>query len=135
MWSFLREAVFLATNRATKEETTVTTRDNYWGIWQQIRAGSFSGEYLEVDLDDMCTENRLLGVIGRDVAPKLHLPSTKCPIHYLVDSEALISMSEMGNGIPNRNKTTCPNTDTRTNPAAFYEPAHNHQVDIRGIWG
>ena len=41
----------------------------------------FRGAYLEVDLDDMRSGNRLLEVLGRDGPSHLHLPSTKSPIH------------------------------------------------------
>ena len=51
----------------------------------------FRGSYLEVDLGDMRSENRLLDVVGCDGALPLHLPSAKSPIRYLVDSETLIS--------------------------------------------
>ena len=49
--------------------------------------GRLRGSYLEVDIGDMRSENRLLGIIGRDVALQLHFPNTKGPIHYLVDSQ------------------------------------------------
>ena len=46
----------------------------------------FRGSYLEVDLDDVRSKNRLLDVIGCAGAFRLHLPSTKSPIRYLLDS-------------------------------------------------
>ena len=47
----------------------------------------------------MRSENRLREVVGCDGELQLPLPSAKFPIHYLVGSQALISLSEMGNGI------------------------------------
>ena len=84
-----------------------------------------------------CAENRLLGVLGRDGSLEVHLPSTKDPIHYSADSQALISLSKMGNGDPNRNQTTWTNTDTGTSPEEFYEPTHNQKIAIRemGVGG
>ena len=55
------------------------------------------GSYLEVDLDDMRSENRLLDVIGCDGELRLHLPSTKSTIRYLVDSQTLIGLAKMIN--------------------------------------
>ena len=81
----------------------------------------------------MRSENRFLDVLGRDGAFRLHLPSTKPPIHYLVDPQTLISLSKMGNGILNRNQATWTNTDTRASPKEFYEPTHNQQIAIREI--
>ena len=59
----------------------------------------FRWPYLEVDLDDMRPADRLFGILGIDGALQFHLPSTKFPLHYLVDSQALISLSEMRNGV------------------------------------
>ena len=53
----------------------------------------FWGPYLEVGLEDMRSENRLLDAIGRDGASGLHLPSAEPPIRYLVGSETLIPLS------------------------------------------
>ena len=83
----------------------------------------------------MRSANRLLGVLGRDVELRIHLPSTKFEIRYLVDSHTLIALSEMRHEILNRNQTTWANTDTRISPKAFYEPTHNHQIDIREVVG
>ena len=52
-----------------------------------------------MDLDDIRFVNRLFEILGGDGALQLHLSSTKFPIHYMVDSETLISLSNMGNGI------------------------------------
>ena len=64
---------------------------------------------------------------------QLHLPITKSPIHYLADSQSLISLSEMRNEISNRNQTTWTNTHARTSPKAFYEPTHNQQIATRAM--
>ena len=80
----------------------------------------FRGLYLAVDLEDILSTNRLLEVIGCDGELRLHLPRTKSPIRYLVGSKTLIFLSKMRNGIPNRGKTTWPNTDTRLNSNEFY---------------
>ena len=53
----------------------------------------FRGSYMEVDLEDMRSENRRLQVIDLDGASKLHLPSAKLPIRYIVDSKTLIFLS------------------------------------------
>ena len=95
----------------------------------------FRCDYLEVDLDDMRSANRLLEVLGRDGEFQLHLPSAKSPIRYSVGSQTLIFLSEMRNAISNRNKTTRTNTDARTSPRAFYEPTHNREIAIREMGG
>ena len=77
----------------------------------------------------------LLEVLGRDVELRLHLPSTKRPIHYLVGSQAMIFLWEMGSVIFNRNKTKWTNTDTRTSHRAFYEPTHNQQIATHELGG
>ena len=38
--------------------------------------GRLRGSYLEVDIGDMRSENRLLGIIGRDGTLQLHVQST-----------------------------------------------------------
>ena len=52
----------------------------------------FRGSYLEVDLGDMRSDNSLFGLIGRDGALRMHVPITKFPIHYMVDSQTLTSI-------------------------------------------
>ena len=80
--------------------------------------------------------NRLFDIyLGRDGALQLHLPSTKSPIHYMVDSQAVIFLSEMGDWILNRNQSTWGNTDTRLAPHAFYEPTVYRKIDIRELGG
>ena len=64
-------------------------------------------------------------------ALQLRISSTKFPLHYLVGSQALICLSEMRNGILNRNQTTWANTDTRLTTRAFYDPTINREIDIR----
>ena len=49
------------------------------------------GPYFEVDLGDMRSANSLFDTIGGDGTLKLHIPSTKSAIHYLVDSQTLVS--------------------------------------------
>ena len=93
------------------------------------------GSYLEVDIEDMRPENRSLGIIGRDGALQLRLPSTEFPTHYLVYSKTLIALSEMGNAILNRNQTTWGNTDARLGPGEFYDPTLNRRVAIHDLWG
>ena len=90
---------------------------------------------MEADIADMRPANRLFAILGRDWALQLHAPSTKYPIHYLVDSQSLIFLSEMRNGILNRNPTTWDNADARLAPKAFYEPTLNRQIDIRELGG
>ena len=74
---FLCQTVFLAKNRKTKGERR--------RLGPGVSIGRFGGKYelvhfrcayLEVDLDDMRSGNRLLEVLGRDGALQLHLPST-----------------------------------------------------------
>ena len=91
--------------------------------------------YIEVDLDDMLSANMLFGIIGRDGALQLHLPSAKSPIHYAEVSQTPISLSKMGNSILNRNQTRWGDTDARLIPKAFREPARNCQTDIREMLG
>ena len=132
-----RHAVFsVSTNRKAKG-------DRRWlGPWVII--GGFGGKYAlvhirgsysEVDLAEMRTENRILDVIGCDGTLQLHLTGGKCPLHYFVYSETLISLSEMGNGLSNRNLTTRTNADTRLTPKEFDEPCLNRQISIREMGG
>ena len=81
----------------------------------------------------MRSGNRLLEVLGRDGALRLHLPSTDHPVHYSVASRTLISLSEMRNVISGRNKTTWANTGTWAGPRPFYEPTQN-QKSISERW-
>ena len=77
--------------------------------------------------------NRLLELLGFDVALQLHVASTKFPIHYMVYSQAIIPLSEMGNGILNRNQTTWGNTDTRLSPVGFYETTVSHRISTHEL--
>ena len=95
----------------------------------------FMGSYLEVDLDDMPSTSRLFELIGRDGALRLHVPRTNPPINYMVDSQTLIFLTKMRNGLLNRNQTTWANTDTRLTPRDFYEPAINQKIAIRELGG
>ena len=68
---------------------------HYWGIFflgggRGLCPSSFRGSYLEVDLEDMRSPNRILDVVGCDGELQLHPPSAKSPLHYSVDSQALI---------------------------------------------
>ena len=94
-----------------------TNRGIEWAEWSGpwIITGRFGGKYaifhfrcsyLEVDLDGMRSTNRLLEILGRDGWLRMHLPSTKPPIHYLVPLQTLMPLSKMGNGILNRNQST-----------------------------
>ena len=83
----------------------------------------------------MRSENRLLDAISFDGALQLQSPSTEFAIHYLVGSQTLISLSENGKRIPNRNKTTWPNTDARLNTVGFYGPGVNQKIAIREMGG
>ena len=104
--------------------------DHYWEIGGGgICHSSFLGAYVEVDLEDIRSTSRILDGIGCGGALKLHLPRTKHPLH-LVDSQALIFLVGMRNGISNRNKTTLSNTDTRLNPKEFYEKDTNRRMPI-----
>ena len=128
--SFYAKLCFPTDKSETKRrKTMVMARNNYWGFfgrWYDLV--HFRGEYLEVDLEDMRPENRLLDVLGRSGALKLHLPCTKFTMRYLVDSQTLISLSKMRHESPNRNQTPYANTDARTSPNAFYEPTHNQKI-------
>ena len=86
-------------------------------------------------MGDMRSPNSLFGLIGRGGAFRLHVPSTKLPIHYMVDSKTLIRLAEMGNDILNQNQATWANTDTRINPQTFYEPTLNRKIAIREMGG
>ena len=76
----------------------------------------FRGSYLEADLGDMRSANSLFGLIGRGGTLRLHVPSTKFPIHYLVDAQTLIVLSKMSNGLLNRNQTTWANAGAMISP-------------------
>ena len=91
----------------------------------------FQGSYPEVDLDEMRSPNRLIDVIARDGDLRRHLHIAKFPIRDLVGSQTLIVLSEMRNGIPNRNKKTRQNTDARLNSKEFYEPGISQKISIR----
>ena len=100
------DGVFLSTSRETKgvkRWLVPWVIIGRFGIKFALVHGRWS--YLEVDPGDMRSENRLLEAIGRDGSLGLHPPSKKSPIRYLVGSQTLMSPSEMGNGIANRNKT------------------------------
>ena len=80
----------------------------------------FRGSYLAVDIDDMRPENSLFELIGRDGELQLHVPSEKFPIHYLVDSQALILLSGNGKwGFKSKSNDAGGNTDTRLTPKLF----------------
>ena len=113
----------------------VRARNYNCDFWYKYALVHFRGSYLEVDIDYMSSANRLLGIIGRGGALQLHVPSTKSPIHYMVDSQTLIFLPEMRNGILNRNQTTRTNADTRLTPKAFYEPTLNQEISIREMVG
>ena len=79
----------------------------------------FTGSYFEVDLGDMRSTNSLFELIACSGTLRLHIPRTKSPIHYLVDSQTLISLTKMRNEILNKNQTTLANTDTMIKPQTF----------------
>ena len=119
-----------------KVKAMVTTCCNYWAILGgKYALIHFRCSFLEVDLDDMRPTNRLLEVLARDGTLRRHLPSAKSPIHYSVDSQKLISLSEMRHVVSNRNRTTCDNTDAVTSHRAFYEPTHNQEIAIDEMGG
>ena len=134
---FLGQTVFFITgNFKTKGE-------NQW-LGQRVIIGRFGnkyalvhfrGSYLEVHLGDMRSTNSLFGLIGGDGTLRLRVPSINPPIHYMVDSETLIPLSEMGNVISDRNQTTWANTGAMINPQTFYEPTANHQIAIHAMGG
>ena len=64
--------------------------DYHFGISGQVRFSAFPGSYLDVDLGDTLSVNRILDVIGCDGTLQLHLPSAKSPLRYLVGSRTLI---------------------------------------------
>ena len=49
-------------------------RGCHWGFGGNYALVFFRGPYLEVDLDDMRSGNRILGVIGFGGTLQLHLP-------------------------------------------------------------
>ena len=84
----------------------------------------------------MRSANRLLEAVGCDGEMQLHLPkNAKSPMRYLSGSQKLIFTSAMRDGIPNRNKTTRPNTDARLNAREFYDPGINQKIATRGMGG
>ena len=94
----------------------------------------FRGSYLEADIDDMRSENRLFGIIGRDGALQLNVAGTKFPMRYMVDSQNVNFLSKMRNAILNRNQTTWGNSDARLTPRAFYEPTVSRKL-LFARWG
>ena len=83
--SFYARLCFLETNREEKGERRRLGPGIIIGRFGgQYAIVHFRGAYLEVDLDDVRSENWLLEVIGCDGELRLQLPSTKSPIHYLV---------------------------------------------------
>ena len=113
----------------------VMVMGNYWAFWGMYALVRLRGAYLEVDLEDMRSENRLLEVLGRYGALRLHLPSTKFPIHYSVGSQKIICLPETRYGILNRNQKAWANTDARTSSRAFYAPTHNQEIAIHEVGG
>ena len=95
----------------------------------------FRGPYFEVDLGDMLFAKSIFELIGRDGTLRLHIPSTKFPVHYLVYSKTLIPLTKMRNAILNSNQTTRANTDTVINSQTFCEPDLNQQISIRSMGG
>ena len=93
------------------------------------------GSYFEVDMGDMRSANSLFDLIWRDGTLRLHIPSEKPPIHYLVDSQTIISLTKMRNEILNKNQTTWANADTRIKPRTFYAPGINRKISIREMGG
>ena len=77
--------------------------------------------------------NSLFELIGRGGTLRLHVHSAKLPIHYLVDSQTLISLTKMRNVILNRNQTTWANAGTRIKPQTFYEPDLIPEIGIRDL--
>ena len=53
----------------------------------------FMESYLEVDLGDMRSTNSLFELIGRGGELRLHVPSTKSAIHYMVDTQSIIFLA------------------------------------------
>ena len=90
---------------------------------------------MEVGLEHMRSENRLLWLVGCVGALRLNLPIAKFPIRYLVGQKTLICLSEIRNGISNLCKTTRSNTDTRLNSEEFYESAINQKISMRDLGG
>ena len=91
---------FIAENRKAKGEKKWSAPGIIIGrFWNKYALVHFRGSYLEVDIDDMKSANSLFELIWRDGALQLHIPSAKFPIHYLVDSKALIILSKMRNVI------------------------------------
>ena len=63
--------------------------DYRWGVRGEYALVRFLRSYLEVDLEDMRSGNRILDVFGRDGTLQLHLPGAKFPSHYMVDSQTM----------------------------------------------
>ena len=75
------------------------TRDNYWGLCGEIGASSFSGIISGSGFRRRAIRKSVTRAIGCDGALRLHLQSPEFQIHYLVGSQTLIALSEMGNAI------------------------------------
>ena len=84
---------------------------------------------MEVDIDYMRSANQILDLDDCDVALQLHLPIAKFPIRYLAES-APFFLSEMGNWISNRTKTTFSNKDAMRNTEEFPDPGLNREIAI-----
>ena len=70
----------LVTNRKPEgRKRRVATRDYHRQIGVKYDLFHFTGSYMEVDLDDVRSANRILAVIGRDGALQLHLHNATSP--------------------------------------------------------
>ena len=80
--------------------------------------------------------NSLFGIIGCGGTLTIHVPHTKFPIRYLVDSQTLVFLTKMRNEYLRGDQTTWANTDTGIRPLTFYEPDLHRRIAIRELgWG
>ena len=87
--------------------------------------------YLEVDMDDMRSDDRFSGILGRVGDAQLHVASTRSPIQYLVGPKTLTRHLEMRGAILNRIQTKWANTANRLGPREIYAPTLNQEIAIR----
>ena len=75
---------------------------------------------MEADIDDMRSGSSWLELIGRVGELQLHGPSAKFPIHYMVDSQALILLSRNEKcDFKSKSNDLWGDTDARLTPKLF----------------
>ena len=68
--------------------------DYRWGL-RRYDLVHFAGSYLEVDVGDTRSVNRILDVISGDGTLQLHLPIAQPPVRYSVGTQTLIFLFGM----------------------------------------